>query len=85
MRAGATVVVITHDDRYLDELTLARAPDSHGRRPYCRAAFDNWADGRVDGERLMATYSEFLDEPPPPPKRGWWRFVGATCRASPSS
>ena len=67
-QAGLTVVVITHDDRYLDELELPARRIRMDEGRICRAAFD--------GERLMVNYSEFLnDEPPPPKKRGWWRFV----------
>ena len=37
-QAGETVVVITHDDRYLDELDLPCSQASHGRRSFRRAA-----------------------------------------------
>ena len=40
MQAGATVVVITHDDRYLDELHL----------PARRICFD---EGRIVEQRTM--------------------------------
>ena len=45
MRAGATIVVITHDDRYLDELHPAGAPYQNGLRPYCRTACNGWMIG----------------------------------------
>ncbi len=75
MRAGATVVVITHDDRYLDELHAARAPHPDGRRPYCRRAGNGLMIGS-GGERLMAKYPESIDDLPPPRRRGWWRYLG---------
>ena len=49
MAAGATIVVITHDDRYLDELTLRarRVRMDEGRIVEQRTII--WADGRCDG------------------------------------
>ena len=75
MRAGKTVVVITHDDRYLDELHLParRIHMEEGR------IVNEVHNGRLtafDEERVMTKYPELLDgNPPMEEKRGWWRFI----------
>ena len=83
MRAGKTVVVITHDDRYLDELHLParRIHMEEGRIVEERQA------GRLrafDEERVMTKYPELLDGNPP--TAGEARSVGhfscAACRVS---
>ena len=48
LRAGATVIVITHDDRYLDELHLPARQHPHGRRPYCRTAHNGRMIGALE-------------------------------------
>ena len=75
MQAGATVVVITHDDRYLDELHLPARKIRMDEGRIVEQRSIGWMM-RVRGERLMAKYPESIDDLPPPPRQ---RGAGGVC------
>ena len=68
-QAGATIVVITHDDRYLDELDL----------PARKLRMDEgrFVGPTFGGDRLMKPYPLSSDgiTPPATIRSSWWRFV----------